>query len=457
MASKSAEPTNPESFYTSSSQVFPSIGQKLYLKDEIADFHFIFYPNDGHRIRIPSHKLLLTKGSDVFRTMFNGSWNEINEVVIVESIDAFKEFLQYFYLTEVKVTMENVAEVMYLGNKYNVDECLEVCSKFLTKSINESNVCFGYNLALTYDQKSLKSFCETIIAVKTKKILSSDDFLQCDFETLTHIVKLEGLSCKESELFQACLRCIKAANEGSDATEEVKREKIRSLFKDFRFGSMLLSEWIDLSAPNPDLFSYDEYREVVSMITSLEFQPEHFSGIRQKRIETKPYNEANRIFCVRLVSLFCSEYPYYIKPVESTIFSTNQTVLLKAFDCLRIYKFSERQYTKGKANRGVTYSINKLPDLKYSNAAVVLYSGKFDLESETNSCVTFDEPILIESDQKYEIRLEQSQTDNYCTGALLKQKIEVQPDFTVQTYDDPVVHDDRVVRGLIRDFEFIRI
>lgn len=160
-------------------QLFSSIGkklQKLYLKEKLADLHFVFN-SMGQCIRVPAHKLLLMVGSDVFYTMFNEWWSENDEVEIVDvSVEAFKEFLQFFYLIEVNLTKENVAEVMYLGKKYNVVECLEMCTKFLKYTLDETNVCWGYDLAITYDRENLKHFCETIIGIKTKEVLDSDDF-----------------------------------------------------------------------------------------------------------------------------------------------------------------------------------------------------------------------------------------------------------------------------------------
>lgn len=137
-------------------QIFSSIGKKLYLKDEKADVHFIFHSDDDQPIRIPAHKLILTEASDVFLAMFNGSWKESSEVKIVDATaDAFEAFLQFLYLDTVTLTTDNVVEVMYLGKKYNVAECLEICSKFLKNTLDEQNICWGYELAITYDQENL--------------------------------------------------------------------------------------------------------------------------------------------------------------------------------------------------------------------------------------------------------------------------------------------------------------
>lgn len=142
-----------------SCDILCSLGKKLYLKDNRADVHFIFDSNDGECIKMQAHKFLLMESSNVFCTMFNGSWKESDEIEIVDvSADGFREFLQFFYLDKVKLTVENVAEVMYLGDKYDVDKCLAICSKFLRKILNETNICWGYKLAITQNKKISRNF-----------------------------------------------------------------------------------------------------------------------------------------------------------------------------------------------------------------------------------------------------------------------------------------------------------
>ncbi|XP_031639412.1 BTB/POZ domain-containing protein 6-like, partial [Contarinia nasturtii] len=97
-----------------------SVGEQLYLNKDTADFHFICKSADGKDERIPVHKLLLGSVSDVFRAMFSDSWKEKIDVVIPDAnATEFKEFLQFFYLGRAKLTMDNIAKVMYLGDKYN--------------------------------------------------------------------------------------------------------------------------------------------------------------------------------------------------------------------------------------------------------------------------------------------------------------------------------------------------
>lgn len=102
-----------------------SINQKLYLDDKTADICFLFETNGGGIDRIPAHKLILTTGSQVFETMFYGSIPEGNEVKISNGNSAaFKEFLQFFYLDEITMTTENIADVINFVKQYGIERCM---------------------------------------------------------------------------------------------------------------------------------------------------------------------------------------------------------------------------------------------------------------------------------------------------------------------------------------------
>src|ERR1700753_3023718 len=173
--------------------------ESLYLNSHTADVHFTFKSSDE---RIPAHKSILAV-SEVFKTAFFGSIPEKDEVKIEDegvNADAFKEFLQFFYLKEVKLSMKHIKNVMYLGKKYQMDDCLIVCSSFLKENLTIDETCMGLQLALYYEQDDLKEFCLRQIAVNTEEVLKSDGFLNCDWNVLSTIVRTDTLNCSESSL-----------------------------------------------------------------------------------------------------------------------------------------------------------------------------------------------------------------------------------------------------------------
>lgn len=78
---------------------------------------------------------------------------EIGKILVTSSEAAFMEFLQFFHLSKVKLTNDNIAGVMLPGRTYNVAKCLEICAEFLKDVLTIDNICSGLKLAIQYDQR----------------------------------------------------------------------------------------------------------------------------------------------------------------------------------------------------------------------------------------------------------------------------------------------------------------
>lgn len=105
--------------------------RKLYLDEDTADIHFAFENETTANARIPAHKTFLAMESDAFKAMFFGDLKESGDVKIVDvSADAFKEFLQFFYFDQIKLSMENVNGVINLVKKYMVADSIYFVNNF---------------------------------------------------------------------------------------------------------------------------------------------------------------------------------------------------------------------------------------------------------------------------------------------------------------------------------------
>lgn len=89
----------------------------LYLNEQLADVNFVF-KNEAEVEKVPANKAILAALSPVFRAMFFGPMKEKGDVEMVDATaDGFKEFLGFFYLDQVKLTIENIDEVIQLADK----------------------------------------------------------------------------------------------------------------------------------------------------------------------------------------------------------------------------------------------------------------------------------------------------------------------------------------------------
>lgn len=293
--------------------------KKLYLDAATADAYFLF--EDAMKSeKIPAHKNLLAIGSDSLYAMFyrglkreddvNDAAEEVNEgadktdetnsnIVKIEdvSIGAFKEFLQFFYCDQVKLTMENIYEVVYLGKKYLVEECINVCERFLNESLGDDNVCIIYELAIRFDMFELQHVCEAHIAKNANAVFQSECFIECKKSVLGRILRSNTLSCAETAVFLASMEWVKAASNQEVVTKDLVNEHLGDLFMEIRFGSMTIEELAKLTTSYGELFTRDEYQEIVQTIVLKDFQPKVFKkDARQMENTSTPSKNALDLF-----------------------------------------------------------------------------------------------------------------------------------------------------------------
>lgn len=420
-------------------QLHISILERCYMDTKTADVHFVC---DG--MQIPAHKNLLSAGSPKFDAMFHGKSKSNDDhddryEITRYSGETFKVFLQFFYRAKVDVTVENVADLMSLGRKYKVPECMSKCENFLVNTLDEDNVCQVYHIAIRYERSSVRKFCEVLIGLKTREIFASAGFIRCNPDILKHLSNLESLSCLESELFEACARRITAYN--LEATlRGLKKTSINKLFKLFRPGSMSLNELVEISDYKE--ISREALREMLHLVGGDDAQSVRFNRSRQKRIEIESWNEMEETICQRSIPEQSNPNSRSsIRDLEDTLFSTNHSVLLKGFRLVPIFTDSTWMGTP------TNFTISELPN---SNA---LYYGEVNM-IENNSLVMLHKPLLIKCGRIYNIRLEHSQIEMCLSYTLLKPHVQVKPDLSVYFHSDP--SDIVVMRGLIQELVFIK-
>lgn len=317
-------------------KIFTSIGEKYYLKDDLADFYFIFEVEENKEYeRIPVHKILLAGESDVFQTMFNELWIEKTEVEIVDSSpDAFREFLQFFYFKNVKITSENIDEIYYLGVKYNVAECLRVCEEFLKSTTTVDNLLSRFDLAIFYENLKLRTVYEILLFISMRLLIESKSFLQCSKRLLVNILDMETLVCTEKE---ACMSWVREACGQTDLTRQIINSHLGESFNKIRFGAMSLDEFDTINSSYKELFTTDEYNSIVQMIATKKSKLNTFSAIPRNRdvdyiIENSKILSCNRVILATGES-FRTVEPYFINQVETMLFTTNKTLLMTGFKC----------------------------------------------------------------------------------------------------------------------------
>lgn len=258
---------------------------KLYLDRASADVEFIFEEDAGV---IPAHKAILASASPVFYTMFFGSLKEGDAVKITDtSIEVFMEFIKFFYMPNVTVSLENLEEVLRLADKYDVPDHLKSYVNLIKNQLTEENMIWGYKIASSLGNDELKQFCEEKIS-QSVNIFKSEAVLKIEQPHLKRILMMDRLACKEIDIFNGCIKwatdsCI---NNNLDANNpKMLRKQLDDSFQLIRFAAMERKDLGEIMKDNlyAGLFTPDEMLDLMRVLTVENFKSSKFNqSTRQK-------------------------------------------------------------------------------------------------------------------------------------------------------------------------------
>lgn len=406
--------------------------QKLYLDDSTANVHFVIESPGGKTERIPSHKLLLITYSEVFNAMFNGSWTENDDVKIVDSSpDAFREFLQFFYFVELQLSTEHVDEVLRLGQKYLVAECVSAATQHLTDNVTDENVCHVYGISILAEQKRLQKLCEVIIGLNASAVFKTSGFLECDRQIVSHILQLESLSCSEYKIFNACMQWIRKASKRKTLDKETVDAFLGDSFYDIRFGAMTIDEVNGIFSTHKNLFAAKDRTEIKKMITS--------KNATSKLIKKQPrkcaWDGEELLRCTRHTSY--DPEPHYID-YEHTTFTSNVPILLRAL------VFGETLQCHYKKPDEVDENVMaKLEIIECGGDSRASERNSHIIHMESEICVnedrsrrnivTLSKPVIIKPGITYKIKYPlTSYGSEYCTTFCMGAAKVVKPEITIK-------------------------
>lgn len=395
---------------------------------------FFAFSKDGKRV--PAHKLILACGSEVLKSKFFRKEHsqyfceEIGDVPGYDDVtgDAFLEFLQFFYLNEIKLTMEHIVDVVKLVDYYQVGKCMDICWKFLQDNIMDNGM-IGLDLALLYGQNEVKKFYENHFIVNIQRVLEDGNFLQCSERVLEHILKMEFLSCSEAELFEACMSWVAVKSGQVPVTKELVERHIKCFFREIRFKSMTSEECSTLTDSYESVLSTD-FRVITKMIAIPDFHSNDFNNHPRM-----PAMNENSVIKFNRVS---SQPP--MEPgdwtgsseEERTIFSTDKPLLLGGLVCeklMYVYDWNEAELPRGLS---VDVTITELERVG-SSSGTLLLAMTVCLGSARNE-IKFPKLVLIRPDYWYEIRIPQFPVGYCYANAILKDDVE-ESDVTIRFED----------------------
>lgn len=431
---------------------------KLYRDTRTADVHFTFESDDGTETRVDAHKSLLAATSDVFGAMFYGELKETGDIPVIDATDAaFKEFLQYFYQDEIKLTIGNAVEVMYLAHKYNVPKCVEDCIEFLKLSLANENVCAVLFYSILYNHMELLKLCEKHIIVNTEAVLKTAGFLKCDRKVLAHILQMDFLSCSEVEVFKACMAWVEAKYSRHGSSKEIVETHLGDLFYKIRFASMTIQQLCALQQEYDTVLSSD-FITIANIVAGSQIQIDKFVTVpRQIKWDEDAIIKCDRKSNGRL-------YPFDLYSEYKTTLSTNAPLILGSFICGKIVM------ADGFGGHDLDWDLTvdvKIIETHTSDSEYkkTLLNMKVNLKS-TMTAVSLTQAILIRPGFFYSICLGPFPGDHQYCAQVTKGKIKLDRDTIVEIREDNYIEEeegeddddnDLASFGLIPELNFNKI
>lgn len=395
---------------------------------------------------------VLAAASKVFKVMFYGELKEEGDIKVCNvTAAAFEEFLQFFYLKEVILSMQHILEVSHLGHKYDIEKCFDVCVKFIKDEISADNVCIGLGFAILYDQNDLMKICEKKIIINTNAVFKSTSFLECDGKVLAHILNMRLLSCTEIDVFEGCMSWLKVKCGQQTLTKEMIHTHLGELFHQIRFVSLTIEEFAILVQTYGLLFSSEEYQDIISTIVLSKSHANIFNGNR-RQIQ---WNNDTVIKCDRTISDTSSTF--CMRNIETSIFSTNDPILLGAFICPKVYLLGKYGFYKlSELKSDVQIIESAAADASHPDSVrTVLCRLETKLQSSSETIVSLATPLLIRPGFLYEIRLSQQVYEHAFCGCRLIFDAFCEPILTF--WNDMITKNGKQTRAFVTQFEFNRI
>ena len=365
--------------------------EHMYLNDLISDIQFCIGKKSGSKKIVPAHKFVLGTSSPVFFAMLYGEFSKTDIIDIEDcEIDAFLELLRFIYYDEVKLTGQNVVDVLYLANKYIIPVLSKECINYLLDNVESENVLSVLNAAVCFGENRLEKHCWSILSRRTAEILSSDSFVEIEKQLLISILQKDNLNVCEIDIFNSVKRWVQAECIRKDLEKTIENE--RTILKEFlnyiRFPVMSAKEFA-MGPARSDLLPLEDVKSIFIYLNSSVKENLKYSLVTR---EFKPHS------CFR-----------YVKPMKNYLWRYDE----KDTDAIR-FKVDQEIFMAGiglyGSPSGGEYTVSV--EIVIENDPVYKHSSTFacppyhDINPVDNPPIhniMFDEPLRIKENTYHDI------------------------------------------------------
>lgn len=324
---------------------------------------------------------------------------------------------------------------MYLGDKYNVHQCVTDCIAFMKRSLNNENTCSGLYYAILHDHPELTRLCKERIISDTEAIFITPGFLKCGRQALEYILKMDFVSCSEDKVFEAVMAWVMARSNQNVLTKEIVDTHLGDLFYQIRFASMTIQQLCALRKKYDSVFSND-FATIVDIVAE--------PGIQVDKFVTTPrrfkWRENDCLNFDRKSNRYTYSYTLDLNSDYKTTLSSNTPVILGSFTCSAVVIADDCDGHDLDWDLSVEVKITEASATVSNNSEVI--SSMTAILGSTATAVRLPQPILIRPGFVYTICFGPFPCEHQYRSQMLKKKWTGSSGIVIEVHDDYRDEDD---------------
>lgn len=259
----------------------------LLLNDKMSDIKFIISSKENTETdEIYAHTFILATRSAVFYKLFQRS--HIKEIKVNYTTKlVFTEFLRFLYIDQINMNCENVVDLMYLAQKYNIFVLEEKCFLMIDTLLKASagNICTILEKSARFKLSQVIEKSQFYLQLKTVEVLHDKTFLTVKRKTLDFILSINSANCSEMEFFQGALKWAEeyCKREFIEVTTEHKLHVLGNSFYLIRFPTMSYADLKECDDREPEMFTDSEIGRIFRRLPLLN-KDKQFSDVKRELI-----------------------------------------------------------------------------------------------------------------------------------------------------------------------------
>jgi BTB/POZ domain len=172
-----------------------------------ADSYDVKFLVGPEKRQFQANKFALGYISTVFHRMFFSNFPSEDEIVVPDvDAGAFSVMMNSISGQAVTVNAENIAQVFYAAEKYDLQQLRQICSNFVVNMVDKTNALTILNTYHQYNESDINEKCLSIILDDPILFFNKPEFVQASSDVVRSICKPTYINCGKQNVKNALFR-----------------------------------------------------------------------------------------------------------------------------------------------------------------------------------------------------------------------------------------------------------